>query len=47
MNYTPEFISLNKLSIQSGMSGNVVAKYETTSADNGKEVEVLILKIKQ
>ena len=47
VNYTPEFISLNKLSIQSGMSGNVVAKYETTSADNGKEVEVLILKIKQ
>ncbi|MGY5253276.1 hypothetical protein [Sphingobacterium spiritivorum] len=47
MNYTPEFISLNKLSIQSGVSGNIVAQYETISADNGKEVEVLILKIKQ
>ncbi|WP_293913090.1 MULTISPECIES: hypothetical protein [unclassified Sphingobacterium] len=44
---TPEFLSLSKLAIQAGTTGNVVAQYETTSVDNGKDVEVLILKIKQ
>ncbi|MGJ1362897.1 hypothetical protein ACR79B_20705 [Sphingobacterium spiritivorum] len=43
---TPEFLSLSKLAIQAGTTGNVVAQYETTSVDNGKDVEVLILKIK-
>ncbi|MGJ1432902.1 hypothetical protein ACR79M_15105 [Sphingobacterium spiritivorum] len=44
---TPEFLSLSKLAIQAGTSGNVAVQYETTSVDNGKDVEVLILKIKQ
>ncbi|MGJ1360622.1 hypothetical protein ACR79B_04950 [Sphingobacterium spiritivorum] len=44
---TPEFLSLSKLAIQAGTTGNVVAQYETTSVDNGKDVEVLILKVKQ
>ncbi|MGJ1420435.1 hypothetical protein ACR79T_12480 [Sphingobacterium spiritivorum] len=43
---TPEFLSLSKLAIQAGTTGNVVAQYETTFVDNGKDVEVLILKIK-
>ncbi|EEI90190.1 hypothetical protein HMPREF0765_4141 [Sphingobacterium spiritivorum ATCC 33300] len=47
--YAPEYLSLNNLAVQvpSLTGGNISIRYETTSADNGKVIEVTILKIKQ
>ncbi|MGY5253274.1 hypothetical protein [Sphingobacterium spiritivorum] len=47
--YAPEYLSLNNLAVQvpSLTGGNISIRYETTSVDNGKVIEVTILKIKQ
>ncbi|MGJ1424562.1 hypothetical protein ACR79B_11260 [Sphingobacterium spiritivorum] len=44
---SPQFLSLSKLAVQAGTSGDIVVQYETNSIDNGKEIEIVILKIKQ
>ncbi|MGJ1366275.1 hypothetical protein [Sphingobacterium spiritivorum] len=44
---SPQFLSLSKLAVQAGTSGDIVVQYETNSTDNGKEIEIVILKIKQ